>query len=262
MNSVDSSVREFSIAFYPPTLLSTILFITALALTIAALSWLGMRIYLHGYGVLTEGRVTESSVKITRTRSGEFTPAKRSYTRYLTIQFTGHDGVNRTVKGTHYSFDGNDKDVPHVDGTVQILYSPSHPDIAMYYDRLWHYIVPVAASLLALYLFIITAGRCYGDIRTMNTLSLSDLSEREFRSLQNTIIECSDALNHNPHDAETFEKRGDAQFAVVQFDDAITDYTEALRLNPEHRGLLLKRAKAEWLNGRDFDAVRDWLKSL
>lgn len=259
MNSVDTSVREFSIAFYPPALLSTILFITALVLTIAALSWLGMRFYLHRYGVLTEGRVSESSVKISQVSTGEFSASKRSYTHYLTIQFTGPDGIKRTVKGTRYSFEGDDS---HVNGTVPVLYSPTHPDIAMFYDRLWHYIVPVASSALALFFLLMTAGLCYGDIRTMNSLSLSDWSDHEFDNLQSTIIECSDAIYHNADDANAYEKRGDAQFAIVQFDDAISDYTAALRLHPERRDLLLKRAKAEWLNGRDYDAVRDWLKSF
>lgn len=263
MPTIDSSVREFAITFYPPTLLYSLWFMAALVLLLAAATWLGMRFYLHVYGVTTEGRVTKSLLSTSRIKSDDFSASKNSYTRYLTIQFTGPDGKSRTVEGTHYSIEGEaqSKSFPQVGGAVPVLYSKSNPDNAMYYDRRWHYLVPGAALAFALYFAYMAASFCYQDIRAMNSLSISDWKEGQYESYQDVIIECNDTLYHDQNDAAAYERRGDAQFAIVQFSDAITDYSAALRLRPERRDLLLKRAKAEWLDGRDFDALRDWLFS-
>ena len=69
----------------------------------------------------------------------------------------------------------------------------------------------------------------------------------------------SGTLYQNPGDADALERRGEAQFAMLQFGAAISDYREALRLRPERKELRLKRAKAEWLDGRDGTALRDCL---
>lgn len=41
MPAVGSSVREFTIAFYPPAVAATVFFVIALLLTLAAGAWLG-----------------------------------------------------------------------------------------------------------------------------------------------------------------------------------------------------------------------------
>ncbi len=261
MIAVDSSVREFSIAFYPPTTFNTIFFCAALAVTFAAAVWLGMRFYLHRYGVMTEGTVTKSLVETSLVKGSGFSASTMSYTRNLTIEFTGPDGVKRSVKGTHFTTDDGSKDVPRVGGKVPVLYSRTNPDNAMHYDLLWFYIVPAASLAMGLFLIFMSASFCYRDIRVMNSLSLAGWTEEQYRGYQDVTIECDDAIYHNPENAATYERRGDAWFATVQYREAIADYSEALRLRPDRRELLLKRAKAEWLEGRDYDALRDWLKS-
>ena len=93
----------------------------------------------------------------------------------------------------------------------------------------------------------------------MNALAISDSTREHFEEYNRVIIESGLKINAGTEDAAVFERHGDAQFANVQFGGAISDYSEALRLRPDGRELLLKRAKAEWLDGRDLDALRDWL---
>ena len=83
---------------------------------------------------------------------------------------------------------------------------------------------------------------CHDDLRVQNSLALTGWSEDEYRRYQETVSDSSDALYQNP---------GDAQFSMLQFGDATSDYSEALRLRPERKELRLKRAKAEWLDGRN-----------
>ncbi len=259
MTVVDSAVREFSITLYPPTTFNTIFLCVALATLLAASTWLGMRFYLHLFGVKADGKVTESlQTRSLVKSSGEFSASRFVSTDDLKIDFTGPNGVKHTVKGTHYS--NKDDKGPQVDGTVQVLYSKTNPDFAIYYDPVWHYIVPLVSLVIALLLTYAATRSCHEDLRVMNALSLGDSMREHFEEYNNVIIESNFTVHDNPNDAAAYEQRGDAQFAIVQFGDAIKDYSEALRLRPDGRELLLKRAKAEWLDGRDSDALRDWLK--
>lgn len=263
MTRVDGPVSEFSIAFYSPGIAVSIFFCASLAVSLAAGVWLWRRLHLWRYGVRTEGRVRESLLKISRVKGGEFSTSSKLYTRYLTIEFTDLDGRERTVKGTDYSREENEgsQGVPRVGGKVPVLYSRTNPGNAMYYDPLWHFLAPAACLALGLYLTYVSAGFCYNDIRIMNSLSVSGRTNEEYLDYQNVVIECSDAIYHYPEDAAAYERRGDAQFAMVQYRDAMADYSEALRLRPDRREILLKHAKAAWLDGRNYDALRDWLKS-
>jgi hypothetical protein len=255
MTAVDTTVREFSISFYQPSTFNTIFLCAALVALLVAGTWFGMRLYLHLFGVKTDGQVIEARVKSSMVKTEEFSPTRFLYTSRMKIEYTGPDGVKRTVKGTSYSREmgGNDE--------VQVLYSRSHPGFAMYYDPGWHYIVPVASLIASLLLVYAAAFNCHENIRTMNVLSLGDSMREHFDDYQKVIIESNFTINNNPQDAAAYERRGDAQFAIVQFRDAIEDYSAALRLRPGDRDLLLKRAKAEWLEGRDGDALRDWRQS-
>ena len=141
-----------------------------------------------------------------------------------------------------------------------MLYCRAFPTFAMYYDPMWHYLVPIAALVMALLLSYAATRICYEDIRNMNAISLADSTREHSEEYNKVIIESSLKINDAQGDAVTYERRGDAQFASAQFGDAIKDYSEALRLRPAGRELILKRAKAEWLDGRDFAALRDWLK--
>jgi len=103
MTAVDSTVREFSISFYQPTTIKAVFFCVALAGLLAAGTWLGMRLYLHLFGARAEGKVIESTVKMHSVKGNELSISRFVYTRHLKIEFTGPDGVTRTLKGRHYS---------------------------------------------------------------------------------------------------------------------------------------------------------------
>jgi tetratricopeptide (TPR) repeat protein len=263
MTTVNSSVSEFSIAFYPPTSLNTILFCTALAITLAVGAWLGMRFYLHLFGTRTEGTVTDMRTKISYVDDTAFNARKRSFTRILTIEYTAADGVTRKLKARDWSSEDVKglKEIPRVGGKVPVFYLGSMPGFATYYDPVWHYLVPIALLALGMSLTGMAAAFCYKDIRNSNALSLPRLTEEQYGSLVDVINETSMAIRQDPADAASYESRGDAQFAMMQFREAIEDYSKALQLVPDQRDVLQKRAKAEWLEGRDTDAFKDWLKS-
>lgn len=263
MTDVGSPVSDFSIAFYPPGLLPLAAFCLLLGLSLAAAAWLGWRYYLRQHGVLAEGTVTQSLVRTGRASSGEFSASVRTYSRTLTIAYRDAAGATHVIPGFHYSMDGDDGSpgAPRVGGKVPVYYSPAHPGLGVYFNPRWHYTVPLLALALLLPLLWMAASFCYRDLRVQNSLALGGWSEDEYQRYQDVIIESGSQLYQEPGNADALERRADAQFAIVQFGDAITDYDAALRLRPDDKGLLRKRAQAEWLEGRDMDALRDWLRS-
>ena len=256
MTAVDNAVREFSITLYPPTTFNTIFLCVALVVLLAAGTWLGMRFYLHMFGEKTDGKVIRSYEKSSLIKEDGFQISKYLYTTRMTIEFTGPDGEKHTVKGTKYS----DKWESDINRTVPVLYSRAHPAFAMYYDPIWHYITPIASLAMALILIAFPIRTYYEDLRNKNALSLADSVREHREEYSNVISQSNFTIRDAPEDADAYERRGDAQFGDLRFRDAIKDYSEALRLRPGNRELLLKRAKAEWLEGRDSDALSDWLK--
>lgn len=134
------------------------LLLVALAATLIAGAWLGMRFYLHRFGARTEGTVKEAYVKSTTVDSSDFSTSSRMRTHYLKIQYTGPDRVKRLIKGSRYASELDDKERAslQVGGKVPVYYLKSWPRIAVYYVPVWHYIAP-AASLVAALLFLVMA---------------------------------------------------------------------------------------------------------
>ena len=139
---MDSPIPESSI-------LSPILLIV-LAVNLVAAAWLGLRIYLHMYGTLTDGTVKEALVRSSRTSSDGFDSSTRMYTYTLKIQYTGSDGKKRMVKGSRYTSDDAVRKTLQVDSKVPVYYIEKFPAIAIYYDPVWHYIVPTVVMIFAL----------------------------------------------------------------------------------------------------------------
>jgi hypothetical protein len=54
------------------------------------------------------------------------------------------------------------------------------------------------------------------EVDALFPLSLSGWTEEEYNGYQDAVIECSDAIYHDPNDAAAHERRGDAQFAMVR----------------------------------------------
>lgn len=264
MTSVDGPVREFSIVLCPNNWLTSSLIIIALAIVLAAGTWLGLRIYLRWFGTLTEGTVRESYVKISHVSSGEFSSSSRMYSYRLKIQYAGPDEKRRFIKGSRYT-SGDDKqlkDSLQVGGKVPVYYSKSFPGIAVYYDPAWHYLVPAASLVAALIIAYGLSGMVYRDLRLMNQVIFSQRMEGQREFFLEAASEGYQAIKRDENDADAYERRGDAEFALEEFNTAVSDYSEALRLRPNRHELFRKRAKAEWLDGHDSNALRDWLKSL
>lgn len=259
MNDVSSPVLDFSIAFFPPGLLATLAFCLMLTLTLAAAAWLGWRHHLRKHGVRTEGTVTACTVRTGRTRTSEFSASERTYSRNLTISYQDGTGTSHNITGFHYSIGSDDASAPRVGSSVPVYYNPTYSDHGVYYNPSWHYPAPLLALALLLPILWMSLQFCYDDLRVQNSLALAGWSEDEYRHYQETVSDCNGALYESPGDADALERRGDAQFAMLQFGDAISDYSDALRLRPERKELRLKRAKAQWLDGRDSGALRDWL---
>src|SRR5262249_45106229 len=57
------------------------------------------------------------------------------------------------------------------------------------------------------------------------------------------LADCSEAIRLNPQEANSYERRGACYFRKQEFDKAVADFTEAIRLSPKgaenynHRGL-------------------------
>ena len=61
-----------------------------------------------------------------------------------------------------------------------------------------------------------------------------------------------------PKDAAEFVRRGNDSYSKGKIDEAIKDYTEALRLNPKSRAALMNRGRS-WADKDEYDkAIRDY----
>ncbi len=165
MTQVDPTVPEFNIVV--DLLVSSEsgnLLLVALAATLVAGAWLGMRISLHRYGARTEGTVKEAFVKSATVSSPDFHASSRMYSHYLKIEYAGPDRVKRIIKGSRYASHLDDKEEAslQVGGKVPVYYLRSWPRIAVYYVPVWHYFAP-AASLVAALLFLSAAADAFQD---------------------------------------------------------------------------------------------------
>ncbi len=262
MMSVDATIREFSVFGHLVSNVTGILLLGALATTVTAATWLGMRVYLRWYGVLTEGTVNEAFVQSSNVRSGEFSASSRMDSHYLKIQYDGADGVKHIINGKRYAsvLDAKERASLQVGGKVPVYYVKAWPSIAVYYDPAWHYTVP-AASLVAALIFLSMAASGFKDtLRFSDAAIRAQLTREQSDACQIAIWESSVAIDSDESNAAAYERRGDAEFSLAELDKAIADYSKASRLQPHRLALIRKRAKAEWFDGRPGAAMLDWLK--
>ena len=264
IDPVDGPVQGFSIAFHMPSLFYAAFFGVALAIAAAAAWWLGTNLYLYWRGIRTEGTVVAGSV---RTRSVEsantLDVSERQSTHHLTIEYAAEDRVTRKLKATAVTYGAGGSGVG-IGAKVPVLYSRSDPTRAVYDAPRYALGAPALLLALALTLLLPALGLCWRDIRIQNSLDVSSQwTEDRTETLRSVIIDCDGAIRANPNDDTAFERRGDAQFALAQFGDAVEDYSKAMTLAPARsRAIRRKRAKAAWLDGRDFDALRGWLSTF
>ena len=72
------------------------------------------------------------------------------------------------------------------------------------------------------------------------------------------IADCSEAIRLDPHNAYAFFNRGNAHRANGEYSEAIADYTESLRLDPTDADLFLNRALALQAIGALDQAIADY----
>jgi len=82
------------------------------------------------------------------------------------------------------------------------------------------------------------------------------------RDHDRAISDYSEAIRLNPQDASSFYNRGNSWRAKGDGDKAIADYTDAVRLNPRHASAYNNRGLA-WADRREYDrAIADYTDSL
>jgi tetratricopeptide (TPR) repeat protein len=79
------------------------------------------------------------------------------------------------------------------------------------------------------------------------------------------IVDCTEAIRLDPNDAEAYKERGNAYFSKRDYDHAIADCTEAIRLgllSPDYDLPYVLRAWA-YLGKEDYDqAIADYTEVL
>lgn len=77
-----------------------------------------------------------------------------------------------------------------------------------------------------------------------------------------TISHCEKALSISADDPLTYNERGAAYSYLERYDDAIADYSRALRLDPKSSRALRNRGSAHFHKGRFDQAVADSTKAI
>ncbi|MFX0202449.1 MAG: tetratricopeptide repeat protein [Candidatus Hodarchaeota archaeon] len=85
---------------------------------------------------------------------------------------------------------------------------------------------------------------------------------QEKREYDRAITEYTKALEIDPQHGMTYFQRGNAHYKKGYFSQAIADYTKALELGPQHATLYFTRGTARYRKG-DFDeAIADYTRAL
>jgi len=74
---------------------------------------------------------------------------------------------------------------------------------------------------------------------------------------QGAIADYTDAVKLNPNMEGAFLNRGSVRFASGNYDDAIRDYSLAIQLKPDHDDAFYFRGLAEYQSGRYQNAISD-----
>lgn len=88
------------------------------------------------------------------------------------------------------------------------------------------------------------------------------LAFREKRQWDKAIADYDEALRINPHIAATLTNRGNAYYFKGQFDRAIKDYDEAIRLSPNLSEAFSNRGNVYRKTGQYDRAIQDYDKAI
>jgi len=111
----------------------------------------------------------------------------------------------------------------------------------------------VSRALIAFVLFLpIGCSNAHKDAAAFNKRGLAYNEKQEY---DKAIDDFSEAIRLNPKDAIAFGNRGNAYDSKQEFDKAIADYSEAIRIDP-------KRALAFALRGMVYTEKKDYDKAI
>ncbi len=74
----------------------------------------------------------------------------------------------------------------------------------------------------------------------------------------NAIDDYTEAIKRNPNDADAYYVRGTAYLAKGEFDNAIDDYTEAIKRKKDYAGAYYVRGTAYVAKGDVYNAISDY----
>lgn len=112
-------------------------------------------------------------------------------------------------------------------------------------------------GLLALAILFAFGGRALADSAQANqSIDLGDqwMQKKEY---DKAIADYSEAIRLDPENARAFNNRGYASYQKKQYARAVEDYTEAIRLNPRYEYAFTNRADALHMLGKHDESTRD-----
>lgn len=81
-------------------------------------------------------------------------------------------------------------------------------------------------------------------------------------NLENAIADYDEAIRLNPEDANAYNNRGFEKYRLGNIEGAITDYDEAIRLDPENANLYINRGDAKQEIGDLVGAIADYNEAI
>jgi tetratricopeptide (TPR) repeat protein len=91
---------------------------------------------------------------------------------------------------------------------------------------------------------------------------LSDGSSAEFKNLESQVFECDEAISRDPRDAKAHRQRGLLKARLHQYDEALEDFEQTLRLTPNDAHAYGLRALVWVKKGNRERALRDFDEAI
>ena len=79
---------------------------------------------------------------------------------------------------------------------------------------------------------------------------------------EDALADYAEAIRLEPDYAEAYNNRGAVKAKLGRYDDALADYAEAIRLKPDHAGAFYNRGVAKDTLGRHEDALGDFAEAI
>jgi Flp pilus assembly protein TadD len=114
--------------------------------------------------------------------------------------------------------------------------------------------------VMCLLLFALTFD-CYGAKETAEDYFEQGKKLQSAENSDQAIINYTEAIKRNPKFTKAYNNRGIAYIRKQQFDLAITDFTKAIELDPKNGKIYNNRAMAYWQKGEIARARQDIQKA-